>query len=574
MVDRFDQRLLESDVFYDYYCPGCSNSRDGTFERHQISWQTVIHLVLYHLQHCSGGNGGGTKQQTFFRWKEDICGFIERHWDDLIPQKNPGVSWQNSVSSVLSAHHDIFVNGLEAKGETGWWALRAFEPPRLKQQSTGTASGKRRQSSVDDELEIKSEAGSLDLGLEGDDGDGEPSPATDSLSHKETSMVVKSAEMTGKPPISSDFIKKQLLSRLLSEDSSLIQAALTKVREQQQQQQQQQLIKQTAVVETHKTLTRSMTARVPPVENELLRILARIKNPDAKMRRLRRKLLSRKERRRCGIGLFDIDIFIYNYLKDPKPFNVQGERVNLMISEQAKPQELQEEQKLDISAPYLDDRYLSIKCRLMGISGCVDRYPFPIISPYSGRPLPDYIARDTRQFINSDKGAQLCSLKRLFRMSDPGTIDYLHLRREYVAQVNRLLSTFFWPGMDITDSLDYPDLSILAVYNTWLVVGCVLLDPDGYLSHLFVHPEWSSVGIGARLLDLVLQSAPPRDITLHVSATNPAMLLYNRLGFKPEQYIINHYDRHYRMAELDESIRGRSVLLSYSKHAFLMRLRR
>jgi ribosomal protein S18 acetylase RimI-like enzyme len=143
-----------------------------------------------------------------------------------------------------------------------------------------------------------------------------------------------------------------------------------------------------------------------------------------------------------------------------------------------------------------------------------------------------------------------------------------------VPQLNRLLSQFFWPSIDITESADYPDYSIVAVYNRWLIVGAALLDPDGYLSHFFVRPDWSGASIGTRLLQFLLHSAPPRDITLHVSATNPAMLLYNRFGFKPEQYILNHYDKWLRMAEQSEECRVRSVVLPYSRHAFLMRLRR
>lgn len=576
-VARFDNRLLEGDTFYDYFCPDCSNTKEGTFERHPLSWQTVIHLVLYHLQRQQQQQHRHKQVVSYFRWKEDICGFIERHWDDLIPQKNPGVSWQNSVSSVLSAHHDVFANGLEVKGETGWWALRVCEPPRIKPAGaaggtvgTGGTAGinggtcgapvkklKREVSGEDepdtDDVEIKSEAGSIELMLEGEPGDD-----------------CKPTDNTNTSSGSSEQIKKQLLSRLLSVDSTLLKQALSKVKEEQLLQQQQELLKP----KHSDSRGKSASTRAPPVENELLRILSRVKNPDCKMRRLRRKLISRRERRRAGIEMFDLDAFIYNYLKDPKPLDEHGSKIEPETVVSDGPT-----QQLQISTPYQSNKYLSIRYKLLGMSSFTPSFPTEFTSPFSGRPLPAYIKRDTDCFARSARGQLMHSLNRLFNQQQqqqehPTTIDFIHLRREHVPQLNRLLSAFFWPNIDVAESADYPDYSIVAVYNRWLIVGAALLDPDGYLSHLFVRPDWSSSGIGTRLLHSLLQSAPPRDITLHCSATNPAMLLYNRFGFKPEQYIVNHYDKHYCMAEQSEECRALSTVLPFSKHAFLMRLRR
>lgn len=586
-IQRYDSRLLEGDTFYDYYCPECSNTKEGTFERHQLSWQTVIHLVLYHLQRTSSNGNIAQNGVKYFRWKEDICGFIERHWEDLIPQKNPGVSWQNSVSSVLSAHHEVFSNGLEVKGETGWWALKQCEPPRVKTMGTGlsitpSVVSKRPRCDSDEQDnddEIKSEAGSIDLMLEGERNE------TDEVDNEEEQVQGEGNIDTAKDPPkgTSEQIKKQLLSRLLSVDSSILKQALSKVKEDHQQQQQQQQIPKydTSSVSTSQTpstqpkapRTKLVSARAPPVENELLRILSRIKNPDSKMRRLRRKLISRRERRRAGIDLFDLDTFIYNYLKDPKPFDDKGEYAvgsggsGIDVNNTS--------QQLQIVTPYHTNKYLSLKFRVLGMSACLSE-PFPcqFTSPFSGRPLPAFISRDSDCFVRSARGQLMHSLTRLFTQPSNNTVDFIHLRREYVPQLNRLLSAFFWPNIDVTESADFPDYSILAVYNTWLIVGAALLDPDGYLSHLFVRPDWSNAGIGHALLLHSLHSAPPRDITLHCSATNPAMLLYNQFGFKPEQYIVGHYEKHYAMAEQSEECRALSTVLPFSKNAFLMRLRR
>lgn len=53
-----------------------------------------------------------------------------------------------------------------------------------------------------------------------------------------------------------------------------------------------------------------------------------------------------------------------------------------------------------------------------------------------------------------------------------------------------------------------------------------------------------------------------KDVTLHVSASNAAMLLYQRFGFKAEEYILDFYDKYYPADSAE------------CRHAFFLRLRR
>jgi cysteine-rich protein 2-binding protein len=53
-----------------------------------------------------------------------------------------------------------------------------------------------------------------------------------------------------------------------------------------------------------------------------------------------------------------------------------------------------------------------------------------------------------------------------------------------------------------------------------------------------------------------------KDVTLHVSPTNPALNLYHKFGFKVEEFIQDFYDK-YLPADSTEC-----------KHAFFMRLTR
>ena len=57
------------------------------------------------------------------------------------------------------------------------------------------------------------------------------------------------------------------------------------------------------------------------------------------------------------------------------------------------------------------------------------------------------------------------------------------------------------------------------------------------------------------------------DLTLHVSVTNPALILYQKYGFKAEEFIINFYDKY--MAANSSKDSSSSV----SKNAFFIRLK-
>jgi ribosomal protein S18 acetylase RimI-like enzyme len=36
-----------------------------------------------------------------------------------------------------------------------------------------------------------------------------------------------------------------------------------------------------------------------------------------------------------------------------------------------------------------------------------------------------------------------------------------------------------------------------------------------------------------------------KDLTLHVSATNPALILYQKFGFKVEEFVQDFYDKYF-----------------------------
>ncbi|KAJ1975744.1 hypothetical protein H4R35_003012 [Dimargaris xerosporica] len=183
-------------------------------------------------------------------------------------------------------------------------------------------------------------------------------------------------------------------------------------------------------------------------------------------------------------------------------------------------------------------------------------------SPFLARRLKPFIRRDYET-----TPTKLKLLEQIARRSDSTAqlyrypIDYCYFQRCHLAQVNALLSRAFWPDIDMSEALLSPEYSVIVLYKR-LVIGCAFMTPDAYLTYITVAPGWEGAGIGSFMLYHLNQVSVGKDITLHVSANNPAMILYQGYGFKPEQFIVNFYDKY-----LPEDSR-------LSKNAFLLRLRR
>lgn len=68
----------------------------------------VTHLALYNL--ILNGRGG---RRGYFRWNEDICGFIRTNWSALMPHRKKTQSWHSTVAGTLSVHcPSVFQSGV------------------------------------------------------------------------------------------------------------------------------------------------------------------------------------------------------------------------------------------------------------------------------------------------------------------------------------------------------------------------------------------------------------------------------------------------------------------------------
>lgn len=215
-------------------------------------------------------------------------------------------------------------------------------------------------------------------------------------------------------------------------------------------------------------------------------------------------------------------------------------------------------------------QYTTFHQRLVGLE---DHELRPFTSPYTTRLLLPFIWRNHNPSQKPIKMKLLQEIVAFHHRDDPQwvppdnpSIDYCYVRPEHIPSVNALCREFFWPGIDMSECLQYPDYSCVVMYKK-IVIAFAFLVPDrgyneAYISFVFTHPEWRGVGIATFMVYHLIQTCMGKDVLLHVSVTNPAMLLYQRFGFKAQELIQHFYHKYFPLNSVD------------STHAFLMRLSR
>ncbi|KAH9857241.1 hypothetical protein C2E23DRAFT_380880 [Lenzites betulinus] len=168
----------------------------------------------------------------------------------------------------------------------------------------------------------------------------------------------------------------------------------------------------------------------------------------------------------------------------------------------------------------------------------------------------------------------MCDIREHYSLAHPdreqpvevdAPITYGCLQACHLPQVHDLLARVFWEGVNVRDSLDYsPEkCTVVATYKKLVVGAAFLSSPqETYITYLVVRAGWDNSQIASSMLYHLIIRNPNKDITLHVSINNPAMLLYNRFGFKAEEFIVGFYEDY-----LDPNS-------PQSKNAFRLRLRR
>ncbi|XP_070796958.1 cysteine-rich protein 2-binding protein isoform X3 [Pituophis catenifer annectens] len=538
---------LKGDNFFKFTCSDCSEDGKEHFERLKLTWQQVVMLAMYNL------SLEGTGRQGYFRWKEDICAFIEKHWSYLLGNRKKTSTWWSTVAGCLSVGSPLyFRSGAQEFGEPGWWKLVHNRPPIMKPEGEKLSVSSLK-AKDDEEME-----GMIDPGIEYIP----PSGASGTMIQKKMKL--------------SDQIKQELMceegraERLVNvvENHSSTHAFL-----------QDQGLNKRKTQQAHKDSQSKYTAIGIYEEKLLLRNLEACLNaadmtPEA--RRLRRKLIVRKMKRERGLPLFNLDDIVNSALILVDQFYGTKERHAAYLPSDYTVYKtscqafriLDRYQTKVSAAKEFQHRTTTFWCRLVGAEDTTDH---SIISPYTSRVLKPYIRRD---YENKPPKLQLLmEIRAHYHKNDPGwtaepeaPIDYCYVRPNHIPTINSLCHEFFWPGIDLSECLQYPDFSVVVLYKK-VIVAFGFMVPDvkyneAYISFLFVHPEWRRSGIATFMIYHLIQTCMGKDATLHVSASNSAMLLYQKFGFKTEEYILDFYDKYYALDSKE------------CKHAFFLRLRR
>ncbi|XP_075991155.1 ada2a-containing complex component 2 [Anticarsia gemmatalis] len=272
-------------------------------------------------------------------------------------------------------------------------------------------------------------------------------------------------------------------------------------------------------------------------------MIPKVKEPNKKayLCRLKAKLALRRLKRHKHLPLFDLDKAVKllgGYITEDPRVVINSERV------------------LDrFQRSYLIDNLCgTIASTNYGTLLLSHIEPTPFQSPYSGVTLKPYIRRDaesTPTWLKLMDELLRKTNKHIKDYSPPprATLDYSYVRPQHIAAVNNLCAQFFWPGIDLTEALQYPEFSCVVTYGR-LVVACAFLVPraahsDAYVSFVLTRPEWRNAKIATFMLYHLLQTCTGQDVTLHVSPTNPAIFLYQKFGFKVEELIQDFYEKYY-----------------------------
>ncbi|KAJ3411944.1 Hsp90 cochaperone shq1 [Chytridiales sp. JEL 0842] len=468
----------------------------------------MAHLVLYHL-------ATSNPERKFFRWSEDLCAFIDKHWNYLSGGRERTATWQNTVASALSTHSkDVFVSGSEHMSGPGWWGLRELKPPENPKavvHNPPPSKGKRKRGAK------AKEESALGEGKEG--------------VSKRRQSVRNGAD--GVDAKSENEIKDVLGSKPENVAEELLQDEKVSLKEESMDFDKSGPSVEDTKPEIPEFLTSSDSFR-------LLKKLDSKPHLSCAESRLRRRLLLRRIKKCYNCPIFDLDQRLREYIDNSKSTVTAMPLLQTMklfkLSDDAKAVRIYPNGFADRSIvnryrqamrnvkPNTDNR--PIHWATVGHPLLTDSLapPGPFVSKFTGRTLSPHIWRSfgvttpAMEILKSIVGRR--SLTQAPGKTD--SIDYVNFDEMHLSQVNQMLSRQFWPGIDVSESLQFPDYSIVALYKR-LVVGCAFMTPEGYITYIMVRPGWERGGIGRFMLYYLLQALPSRDITLHVSANNPSM---------------------------------------------------
>ncbi|KAJ8366086.1 hypothetical protein SKAU_G00149170 [Synaphobranchus kaupii] len=492
---------LKGDNFFKFTCYDCSEDGKETFERMRLTWQQVVMLAMYNL------SLEGTGRQGYFRWKEDICSYIGRHWTFLLGSRKKTSTWWSTVAGCLSVGSPTFFrSGAQEFGEPGWWKLVQNRPPTLRPEGEKTSiaslkakvpskppldpiitvEGLRKRAGrnpVESAMQLKEKrsrtqeakdirraqkeaAGFMDRSASSSDRtpltSPSPSPSPDfsapgtPASHSATPSLLSEA----------DLIPDVMPPQALFHDDDELDGE--------------------GVIDPGIELRPPLRAAQPVRGEAAVAAVgacpqALAVTPQAK--RLHRKLLVRQAKRGARAPLLDLDQAVSAtltlvggvYGAQEAGLSRQGPAGtrNLPDHQPGPPNPRPASRK-----GYLQSA-VSFCHRLMGSDAGIDQ---GIRSPYTSRILKPFIRRDYES--RPLKLNLLAEIRGHAHRNDPSwvpepdaPIDYCYVRPNHIPSVNSMCHEIFWPGVDLSECLQYPDFSVVVLYKK-VVIGFGFMVPD------------------------------------------------------------------------------------------------
>jgi hypothetical protein len=221
-------------------------------------------------------------------------------------------------------------------------------------------------------------------------------------------------------------------------------------------------------------------------------------------KRYKRKLAMRRLKRNLGLKLFDLDHQVVQKTTKPTLEPISKTTTIAPASNQI----------VHIDVPPLDTALLenitytpyasSFASRLYGNI----RHPNtvtrdePWLSSWNGRKLRPFIRRDFEsrpprmRLMNQIRACNGKPCKKGDIVCDyVDSIDYVYFQKEHLVQVNQMLGRSFWEGIDVSESLLYPEFSVVALYKR-KVIACAFMTPEAYITYIAVEIGWENANIG------------------------------------------------------------------------------
>ncbi|XP_062986112.1 cysteine-rich protein 2-binding protein isoform X2 [Elgaria multicarinata webbii] len=527
---------LKGDNFFKFTCCVCSEEGKEQFERLRLTWQQVVMLAMYNL------SLEGTGRQGYFRWKEDICAFIEKHWSFLLGNRKKTSTWWSTVAGCLSVGSPLyFRSGAQEFGEPGWWKLVHNRPPAMKPEGEKLSASS---------LKTKGSKPSLDpiITVEGLRKRMSRNPVESAMELKEKRSRTQEAKdirraqkeaagfldrSTSSTPVK--FVSRSRRPEIILEKGEVVDFSSMSSSD------------RTPLTSPSPSPSPDFSAPGTPASHSATPSL--LSEADLVPDIMPPQALFHDDEEMDGDGVIDPGI---EYIPPPSvPVGMIRKKTKLSAVKGFR---------------QMTTKFL---CRLVGSEDELTDHS--IISPYTSRVLKPYIRRDYE--TKPPKLQLLTEIRSYSHKNNPSwtaepeaPIDYCYVRPNHIPTINSMCHEFFWPGIDLSECLQYPDFSVVVLYKK-VIIAFGFMVPDvkyneAYISFLFVHPEWRRSGIATFMIYHLIQTCMGKDATLHVSASNSAMLLYQKLGFKTEEYILDFYDKYYPLDSKE------------CKHAFFLRLRR